>query len=525
MGNRVSSHNHYIFILLLLIFSLLLRIWHIGSVPTALFCDEASIGYNAYSIINTGKDEYGKQLPIFFKSFGEYKNPVQTYSTTLFVKIFGLNEFSVRITSIIYGLLSIIAIFLFTRELIGLFFKKHIHEKNIIAFFSALFLAISPWHIFLSRVSLEGLMPYVFFTTIASYFFIKTLKNEKYMIMSGLFFCLAIYSYFSARIFIPLFGLCLGIIFFRVLAKKFTNLFFSILLVFILLLPIITNLKSPEVVARWNQINIFSKNLDKTIVIKQMAQNYINHFSYDFLFRKGDIDMKGQTITRHSVRGIGELYLFQLPLLIIGIIALIKEKNKGSLIIFLWLILYPIANILTDSTSPYATRSIIGVIPFQIISSFGLATLLRLHIFKKRIFKIGFYFISFVIVILSLLYFCKLLYLEYPNYSSDYWGWQYGAKNIISYFKNQGSKYDEFIMTGDFNGAYIFLKFYDPINSCHNCKIGDYTYHNPSKKQLFAVRPENLKEIPGYKFMIQDKILYSNQKEAFYIGEYVAVVN
>jgi len=82
--------------LLILALASFLRIFQLDKNPAGFFCDEASVGYNAYLILKTGKDEHQNSFPIFFPAFGDYKNPVLIYSTVPFVWLFGLSEFSVR---------------------------------------------------------------------------------------------------------------------------------------------------------------------------------------------------------------------------------------------------------------------------------------------------------------------------------------------------------------------------------------------------------------------------------------------
>src|SRR5947209_1614488 len=67
--------------LTILIIGLIVRIYNLSDNPAGFQVDEASIGYNAYSILTTGKDEHGVFSPIFFQAFGEYKSPIQIYST------------------------------------------------------------------------------------------------------------------------------------------------------------------------------------------------------------------------------------------------------------------------------------------------------------------------------------------------------------------------------------------------------------------------------------------------------------
>ncbi len=416
----IKSKTHFIIFLLILVLGFGLRTYNLANIPAGFFADEASIGYNAFSILTTGFDEHGAHLPFFFRAFGEYKSPIQTYSTVPLVALFGLNEMSVRLVSVTYGILSIIAIYLLTKELF-------IHDKHRqqLALLSALFLAISPWHIHFSRVSLEGLMAFVFFTTIGLYFFLKAQLKPKFLYLSLTSFALAMYCYFPARIFIPLFGLGLFAIYFRFFLSHKKESILSFILLLILLAPFIQNLLSPVGLARWQQVNIFSNPPQKQTITTHILSNYFRHFSADFLFLKGDIDMPGQFISRHSIRGIGELYLLQLPLIVFGAIMLFKKKSKAFFALLLWLVLYPMGSIFTIDESPQATRSIIGTLPFQILSAAGVVYLLRITLGFKKYFQLAFISTSSIVLIISFANFLSNYFISYPNYSSDFWGWQY----------------------------------------------------------------------------------------------------
>src|SRR4030043_2257286 len=96
----------------ILLFFILSRLFRITDIPPSVYWDEASIGYNAYSVLTTAKDEWGEFLPLHFRAFGEFKLPVYIYSTIPFIKLLGLNALSVRIPSVIYFLLSILLTYL-----------------------------------------------------------------------------------------------------------------------------------------------------------------------------------------------------------------------------------------------------------------------------------------------------------------------------------------------------------------------------------------------------------------------------
>ena len=88
-----------IFIFAILLVGIYVYFYKLGEIPKGFYIDEALPGYNAYSILKTGKDEYGKYLPLVFRFYGSYNPPLYTYFTVLSVKVFGLNIFSVRFVS------------------------------------------------------------------------------------------------------------------------------------------------------------------------------------------------------------------------------------------------------------------------------------------------------------------------------------------------------------------------------------------------------------------------------------------
>src|SRR5437868_4259461 len=92
-----------IILICITLFAGILRLWRLDTVPAGFNIDEAAFGYNAYSILKTGKDEYGTFLPLSLKSFGDYKAAGYAYIDIPFIALFGLNEFSVRLPSAILG--------------------------------------------------------------------------------------------------------------------------------------------------------------------------------------------------------------------------------------------------------------------------------------------------------------------------------------------------------------------------------------------------------------------------------------
>src|ERR1700690_4642339 len=112
-----SLPRKWILIVFVLLIALFLRVYHISSNPPGLTPDEAALGYNAYSILKTGKDEYGTVLPVIFKSFGDYKPGLYIYLDVPFVALGGLNETTTRLPSVIAGVVTVFLVYLVTKEL------------------------------------------------------------------------------------------------------------------------------------------------------------------------------------------------------------------------------------------------------------------------------------------------------------------------------------------------------------------------------------------------------------------------
>src|ERR1035437_10797756 len=101
----------WIFLIGVIVLATVLRLWQLGSIPAPLDWDEAALGYDAYSILHTGNDQYGKFMPVVLRSLGDYKPALYTYLSIPSIATFGLNAFAVRLPSAIFGILSVLAVF------------------------------------------------------------------------------------------------------------------------------------------------------------------------------------------------------------------------------------------------------------------------------------------------------------------------------------------------------------------------------------------------------------------------------
>lgn len=456
----------YVALFLIVILSFFLRFYRVTEDPPALNWDEVSIGYNAYSVLKTGKDEWGNFLPVHFKSYGEYKLPAQVYASIPAISIFGLNELGLRITPVMYGTLTVAILFFLGRQLF---------QSNLAGLAASFLLAISPWHIHLTRASFESSFA-TFWISLGMWLLVKGFKKKIWFVISMLPFATSAFTYNSARIFIPLFLVVIFFLYRKSLIKFRKVAIISILVFTVSLLPLVPYLLSGERSARYKLVSIsddpglvprinenrghskLPKPLPRlihnkiTYVSFYFARNYLAHFTPQFLF------LSGAPHKQHHVQEIGELYLFQAPFLLIGLWGLIKYKHKFKGLLFSWLFLAFIPVSVTGDSIPHALRTLIAAPFYQLICAFGF--LIGLSWLKKYGVKIKAILAIFLIMIIvfSLDYYFNQYYNVYPyKYSRD---WQYGYKQVVEYISHHKDEYDLIVFTRHYGEPHMFTLFY-----------------------------------------------------------------
>lgn len=484
------------FLLAIISLSFFLRVYKVTSIPPSLNWDETSIAYNAYSILKTGKDEWGMFMPLHFRSFGEYKLPAQIYGSIPGIAIFGLNEFGVRITPVVYGTLSVLLLYFLLLEMLNNLPKKELKiisrkEREKISLMAAFLLAISPWHIQLTRGSFESSFS-LFWILMGLWFWVKGLKGRgkqlKWIVLSMIPFAISIYTYNSARVFTPLFLLVVAIFYRKFFWKHKKWSLISGVLMIILMAPLIPFVLSGEASARYKLVSITDdagliprieerrNNSKLPFVINKLinnrytyntfyfSKNYLTHFTPNFLF----VDGAGHK--QHHVQGVGELYWFQAPFLLYGLYILLKKKSSSLKILLPWLLIAFIPVSMTNDSIPNALRTLIAVPVYQILTAVGIYYFAKNVKNKQSLAGIaGKKLIKNTLVVGSVLFavnfyiFLNSLFVKYPiSYSRD---WQYGNKQVVGYIKDNQDKYDLVTFTRSYGEPHIFTLFnlaYDP---------------------------------------------------------------
>ncbi len=543
------KQKSYLILFLILLLAFFLRLYHLGSNPPHLTSDEASLGFNAYSLLKTGHDEYGKLMPIIFKSFGDYKPGLYVYTIIPSIAVFGLNEFSVRLPSVIAGIVAIILIYLICKALFD----------NKFALIASFFLAVCPWHIYFSRGAWEINLSLTL-TLAGIYFFLKSFKNQKLLILSAAFFALTLITYQGAKISTSAVLLALLVTFYKKVFKFNKKIIaISIVLAITISIPIITSLFNGEL-GRASVFSVFSYPRPQDYLLGQLSQGnekigslsyyifhsetlnftrgilgrYFNHFSGQFLFFEGDFQNP-----RHSVPGMGVLLQIDFVLILLGLVFFVRSKEHSQKIFFLlWLILAPIASSITKD-SVHAVRSYNMVIPLVILETAGLLLILRNY---KKI-KLLVPFLIFL-YLANYIYFLDAYFIHLPAHNAKYWN--YGYKQIVETVMPIRSNYKKVLIPQSYAQPYIYFLFftkYDPktyqqasilkesntgdvgfIEKLDNINFVDFDWPKSQKETntLFVATDEqvNLDEIQKGKFNIIKEIYYPKSKNlAFRIFE------
>jgi 4-amino-4-deoxy-L-arabinose transferase-like glycosyltransferase len=482
-------------VLAILALAAVLRVHDLGDLPPGLFCDEAGLGYNAYSILKTGRGENGDLLPLYVWSFGvSYKNPVFIYAAMLPIALFGLSDFSVRLTAAVFGVLGVLAAALLGRLWFG-------RAGGVLA---ALLLALCPWHLHFSRIAFELItFPTVFLFALAA--LVGGLRRPRLLPAAGLLFSLSLYTYVPAKSFVPAFLLGVALAYRRRLWVLRRSVAAALLVAALTAGPLlIFDLRHFEQSRQYfRQTTTMDASQPAAENLRRLFVHYQYFFSPAFLLTHGD------PITRHAVPGFGELQKATAPLLLIGLLwALVTRRAEGKLLLW-WLFLYPIAAALMNEI-PSASRSIIGAPGFCLLAAAGGAAALRL--FERRpaarfVLALGGGLLLGAMAMESWRYW-RVYRTRYPAQAAA--DFQYGYRETVRFMEERRSSYDLLLLTANnVNQPQIFTAFYteaDPRRWQRTENAGylildpaEYGRYHMNQRLLAAVRESDLYLFADYR--------------------------
>ena len=464
--------RHKLILVLILVLATFLRFYKLGSLPNSYTPDELAQGYTAYSIIQTGQDEWGSQNWLNLRSFGDYKPPLQTLLMIPSIKIFGLTPFAVRLPNAILAVVTIFITYLIAHNLF--------HQPSI-SLLSSLFMAVSPWSLPMSRIALEANLV-VFVVSLALLLFITSLKNRQLFLfsISAVLFGLSLFTYHSAKIFTPV---LLVILFFYFSLYKHKKYLISLIIIFGSFFSFNFYLNSQIKSDRTGDIAIFNPT-DKwqyvsnsqyeirqnglqpqlsrvlynkvTYLYETFFHHYFSYLSPQFLATNG----AGET-TYGMIPGYGVLGLIPAIGFVFALIYLIKfpPKSDPSKSLLLLLVIFLISPAIgAIAKGQYSANRVSLMMPFiQIFSAAGLV--LFLNQVPKKFSPILSLIFTFTFILTTGTFLARYFYQSNQILAH---GMLYGHQQANEYLQNHPA--DKIIYSRKLSEPQAYVAFFNQIN-------------------------------------------------------------
>jgi len=457
--NINKSAKYYL--LLFFITGLIIRSLFLSSIPNGLFRDEASKGMIAYSILETGTDLDGRPYPLFTRELSTYNTAVYSYLTIPFIKIFGLNEFSVRFPAALAGSLAILA----------LYWGLLPYLKRQYALSAAFLLTFLPWHLIFSRWANQGILVPLLLCLAIGFLgrsSLSCLENPNHIspflpnenanrIATFIILSLSLYAYDINKAFIPLFFIVILLAFWKSIRENIRQWVLSFTIFILVSLPIIlyTLANSNQSQSRFNRISILGQQYNLPELIFVFVRNWLSHFSPSYLFTSGDANL------RHQLPFTGILLLAMAPLLIAGILrAYNLRKTPIGILTIGWMLIYPVPASLTIEGIPHALRSITGIPVICILSAMGVEQIYswycsyQIKLKKLLVSSLAIFTVLNIILVLS------SLFVSYPLTAAS--AFQYGMKETVQSVNKVQNQYSLILVSPSLQWPEVFFEFYAP---------------------------------------------------------------
>lgn len=540
---------NYLLFIGIIILAFLFRFFQVATVPSSPTLDEVSIGYNSYSILKTGADEFGHKFPILLRAYDDYRPALYVYLVIPFILAFDLSVFSVRFPSVILSTFSVLSLFFIAQEFIS---KKNKHRIQVSLF--VMFLgAVSPWSVYISRLGHEANAAFSFFI-FGLLFFLGFINSKRLrhvsLLLASIFFALSFSSYQSQKLFIPLFVLLLCVLYFKKLLDSKKVAIVSLLLGALISLPIVVSSFSPDALIRFSGTNVFKSNHP---VLQESIKRIELHNGQENLLQKlfdnrrvGIFLVFYQAFLSHTnplwylantggenfkAPDFGLLTFPEAFLIVLGVIYLVRTDTfpKRHKILFLGWFVFSILPAAITTDYPHAMRSMTILFLPQIIAGLGLLLLLNNARGKKLLWGVIFFVFT-----VSTIWFYHAYFVNFKNEES--YRFQYGVINALTFAQKNEKEFDEIVISnqGVLRASYMYYLFnskFDPSlyqksgqneNGRFDTErvIGKYIFTDPSKKEILGsplfVIPANSQ--PKENFSILEEIKYLDGRESIWVA-------
>lgn len=451
----------------ILLIAAFLRLYRLGEIPNGLYQDETAIGYNAYSLLETGKDEHGMPYPLYFASFGDQKLPVYVYATAVSVKLFGLTPFAVRLPSAVFGILTVALMYFLVYELT---------RRRGLSLLSTAILAVNPWHLHYTRATFEVSIGLFLFMA-GAWCFIQGFRGRPGRLWLGaVLFLAGLYTYNLTRLLAPLLAVFSLLWLGRHGKPQRRELILTGLTAILLLLPLALTLRSAGGAASAKGTLLMSSAVVQAGLIEvrsyanglpsllpqlffnsvflnlwQYLRNILSYLSVPFFF------INGSAHGNHGIQLIGQFHLVEIFLLIAGIAIWLRERKPWMGYLAGWALLSVMVAALTRE-APHATRSFFLLFPLVVCIATGYEALFNVIRNRPTWLRNCLLGLTALIAVASGFYYAVSYYLRFPVVYAPAWRSQ--DKELAVSILTSSVAYDRIIVDPAAGIPYTSVLFY-----------------------------------------------------------------
>jgi hypothetical protein len=512
----VNRINKWIPLIAVVILAIFLRFYQLGNVPIELNRDEASLGYTAYSLLQTGMEEHGTSWPLNIESFGDWKLPAYVYTLIPFIKIFGLQAWVIKLPSALSGIgiviLSAVITYLLTSN------WKNENKRITLSTLVAFMITISPWNIHMSHMAYEANLGMLFLMTGVA-LLLTALQNKTkraFLISSAFFFGLTFFSYHSYQVFMPLLVLSFLSIYWKEAKnifeteKKLSFISIAIGAIFTIVL-IATSLSANQ--TKLSGLSIFDK-VSYSVVMEEnrgyfenrnslLAKIHSNNFYFIFnqaqhniadIFSSKFLFFEGGSHGSHDIPGTGKMHPVAFIFVMIAGYKFLtvwqaKKLEKWHKVIMAWLLVSIVAPFITFEAA-HTIRFSPALFSLEFLSAYGLFILFEKSFTssdkssKENIkYKIvtG---LTIFILLYSFMYFFATYFFVAPKRDIDKHNWQ--IERLVELVNDRGDKYDLISMPGTAWSPYIYFLLFNQTDP--NTLSEDLEFHEPDHEGFRHVK-------------------------------------
>lgn len=432
-------HRVQVLFWMVLFLGILFRVLSVPDIPNGLIQDEASIGYDAWSILHYGIDRNGTALPIHLISWGSGQNALYAYLSMPFIALFGLGALSVRLVSVLLGCLTLPAVYFIL--------KKTTSRRT--ALIGMALLAISPWHISLSRWGLESnIFPAMF--AFGVFFLVKAMHKPGYFIVSSVVFALALYAYGPAYCVIPIFycGAFYAFAFRKKVDKRLlliSGASFVLVAIPIGLFLLTNQFKLGDIsIGPFTAPQLTGQARMDSLLGGGTLSGHIDSFYDNIILQR---DWTGW----NTIQPYGVFYIISLPFTIIGIMKAWKKRTPATYILSGWAGASLLLFVLMNNTN--INRVNIIFIPLILLTAIGVEDVIKQD--KRRLLSIA---LAYYLLFTGFITDYMKLYVEQPNHSFNS-----GLGEAIEKANSMADEDDTIYVSGEINMPYMFVLFYTKV--------------------------------------------------------------